>query len=137
MKQPPNQKELKISPSGAIGKLPVGFTGYRQVQMVLSLKRFPMLSKQIKNHIFNWKFWEFNSFFSKKEYNSEIILMKKHNKQRAKAHTQSPSKTTKLRLLAYKSIIVSTNYKIFNGNKINLKKKNCPLKSRKYKDKSK
>ena len=49
--------------------------------------------------------------------------MNKHNKQRAKAHTQSPSKTTKLRLLAYKSIIVSTNYKIFNGNKINLKKK--------------
>ena len=55
--------------------------------------------------------------------------MNKHNKQRAKAHTQSPS--------IYKSIIVSTNYRIFNGNKINFKKKICPLKSRKYKDKTK
>ena len=85
-----------------------------------------MLSKQIKNQILTENFENnkyYNSFFQNIYKNSEIILMNKHNKQRAKAHTQSPSKTTKLRLLAYKSIIVSTNYKIFNGNKINLKKK--------------
>ena len=70
-----------------------------------------MLSKQIKNQILTENFENnkyYNSFLNIYIYiyiNSEIILMNKHNKQRAKAHTQSPSKTTKLRLLAYKSII--------------------------------